>query len=73
VGLSALERRNNVEGAFWANLKVFSNKSVLLMDEVATTGSTLDSASQALYEAGVINVYAVTVTSALAHHGLNVI
>ena len=73
VGLSAQERRDNVEGAFWANPKLVSNKSILIMDDVATTGSTLDSASQALFEAGVTTGYAFTLTRAMAHHSLNVI
>lgn len=73
VGLNALERRNNVKGAFWANPKMVSNRSVLLMDDVATIGSTLASASQALCEAGATNVYAFTLTRALSHRDLNVI
>ena len=72
VGLSALERKNNVEGAFWANPKLTSGKSILLMDDVATTGSTLAAASEALVASGAAKIYALTLARALDHHGFNV-
>lgn len=71
VGLSATERKKNVEGAFWADAKLTTGKSILLMDDVATTGSTIAAAASALTEAGASRVYALTLARALSHHGLD--
>jgi competence protein ComFC len=71
VGLSAVERRNNMQNAFLADALVVRGKTVLVMDDVATTGSTLISCSEALLQAGANDVYALTVARALPHHGLH--
>lgn len=73
VGLSAEERKINVEGAFWADPTRVKGKSILIMDDVATTGSTLSAASHALLDAGASRVYAFTIARALSHHGLNIV
>lgn len=39
---------------------VLSGKSVLLIDDIYTTGSTLDECSRVLYEAGVDKIYCMT-------------
>jgi predicted amidophosphoribosyltransferase len=72
VGLSDMERKQNVEGAFWANPRLISGKSVLLMDDVATTGSTPAAASDSLVASGASKVFAFTLARALAHHGFNI-
>ena len=69
VGLSRTERRVNVEDVFWADAKV-RGKSILVMDDVSTTGATLSSAARTFYNAGAKNVYALTVARALPHHDL---
>jgi competence protein ComFC len=69
VGLTRDERRKNVEGAFLAGPQVHG-KTVLIMDDVSTTGSTLSSAAAALFMSGARDVYALTVARALPHHGL---
>jgi len=71
VGLSASERRKNVSGAFWAKSQSVKGKTILLVDDVATTGATLDSASQALLEAGAAKVYALTFAKAIHKYGLD--
>jgi competence protein ComFC len=71
VGLTKTERRANVNGAFQAEGMRVKGRVVLLMDDVATTGSTLSSCAEALYAAGVRDVFALTVSRALAQHGLN--
>jgi len=63
VGLSALERRENVKDAFIATTDVVG-KSILLIDDVVTTGATLDECASALFHAGSTAVYAVTVSHA---------
>lgn len=71
VGLSAKERRENVSGAFIANPQLAKGQNILLVDDVATTGATLDSASRALMQAGANQVYALTFAKALQQHGLD--
>ena len=73
VGLSATERKKNVEDVFKAERRDVSGRSVLLLDDVSTTGATLSSAADALYASGARDVYAVTVARALPHHGLKVV
>jgi ComF family protein len=53
------ERSKNVHGVFKVKDGHFiKNKSVLLVDDVVTTGATLEEAAKTLVEAGVKNVYA---------------
>jgi len=73
VGLSAVERQENVQSAFRAESKRVKGSAILLVDDVSTTGATLSSAADALYKSGVRDVYAVTVARALPHHGLKVV
>jgi len=70
VGLTRDARRENVQNAF-AGGKNIGERTVLILDDVATTGATLSSCASALLSAGAKDVYAVTVARALPHHGLN--
>jgi len=63
VGLNASERRENVKDAFIATDHV-AGRSILIIDDVVTTGSTLDACATALFDAGASAVYAITVTHA---------
>jgi competence protein ComFC len=65
VGLSAFERKRNVEGAFFARPTLLKNKTVLLIDDVTTTGSTISACAQALREAGASAVYGLTLARAV--------
>ena len=71
VGLSILQRRDNVYGAYQASPESVKRKSILLMDDVATTGSTIQSCAETLLTAGAREVYALTIARALSHHDLN--
>ena len=70
VGLTRLQRQQNVRNAFRAKNTRVNGRMVLLMDDVATTGSTLSSCAAALYAAGARDVFALTVSRALPKHGL---
>jgi ComF family protein len=70
VGLSVVERRDNMQDAFFADPCFVRGKVILVVDDVATTGSTLSSCSEALYQSGAAGVFALTVARALPHHGL---
>jgi competence protein ComFC len=69
VGLTKNERKENVNNAFSTDRRVVG-KTILVMDDVSTTGSTLSSAADALILSGAKDVYALTVARALPHHGL---
>lgn len=71
VGLSISQRRDNVHNAYQANPEAVKRKSILLMDDVATTGSTIQSCAETLLSAGAREVYAITIARALSHHDLN--
>lgn len=65
VGLTWEERQDNVRGAFLARRALVQGKRVMLVDDVATTGSTLDACAQALREAEAQQVFALTLARAL--------
>lgn len=59
--LSEVERRTNLIGAFSAVKGVrYDGKTVLVIDDVCTTGSTISEAARALREAGAEHVCAAT-------------
>ncbi|HET9906110.1 MAG TPA: ComF family protein [Anaerolineales bacterium] len=70
VGLTVSQRRENVEGAYQADIRAVKDKAVILMDDVATTGSTIIACTAALLSAGAKEVYAITIARALSQHGL---
>ena len=57
---SAAERRGNVEGAFACRDGRLKGKRVLLIDDVCTTGATLDACARALKEAGALSAWGLT-------------
>jgi competence protein ComFC len=63
VGLSAKERKLNVSGAFAA--KSTPGKVVLVIDDVITTGSTMNACAQALRSAGAAAVYGLSFARAI--------
>ncbi|CAG0957846.1 partial orotate phosphoribosyltransferase, partial [Anaerolineae bacterium] len=66
VGLKAAERKENVKGAFrLEDAPFFKGKSVLLVDDVMTTGATLNECAKLLRRAGA-EVEAVTVARAVS-------
>jgi ComF family protein len=71
VGLSVSQRNANVRDAYRADSQVVKGKSVLIMDDVATTGSTISACTTALLSAGAQEVYVLTIARALPHHGLD--
>jgi ComF family protein len=65
VELNRLERTSNVTDAFECNNTSISGKTVLLVDDVITTGSTMEACSQALIRAGARQVVGWSVTRAI--------
>jgi len=64
VELTREQRKENVAGAFQAHPGDVLDKKVLIVDDVATSGSTLDSCADALFRAGAVNVYGLTLARA---------
>lgn len=60
VGLSREERGENMDGAFRGNTDIVKGKSVLVIDDVITTGATLNACSKALIESGADHVFGLT-------------
>jgi ComF family protein len=72
VGLDAADRKKSVERAFGvARSKLIESKTVLLVDDLFTTGSTIAAASKVLLEAGArrVNVLTISRVEGLSAHG----
>lgn len=66
VGLQADKRASNLRGAYKAvNTIDLHQRSILVVDDVMTTGSTLDEAARALLDAGASSVRAYTLARSI--------
>lgn len=61
LDLVVTERRRNVEGAFLANHEEVRGKTILVVDDLYTTGATLLSCAKALLNVGAAEVLGLTV------------
>jgi ComF family protein len=62
IGLNGQARRANVRGAFVATRNnTIQGKTLILIDDVCTTGATLDACAAALFDTGAARVYGLTV------------
>jgi competence protein ComFC len=65
VGLSAIEREANMEGAFQAHRKLIEGKVVLVVDDVATSCATLNACAKAMLDEGAVEVYGFSLARAV--------
>ena len=65
VGLSVIERMDNMAGAFKAKNELVQGKNILVVDDVATSGATLNACAKALLEGGASYVYGFSLARAL--------
>ncbi len=63
--LKAAERKINVSNAFVCQSTALKGKKILLIDDVCTTGATLDACAQALKQANASAVYGLTLARAV--------
>lgn len=68
VGLSYSERRTNVVDAFKANTNTVLNKNILVVDDVTSSGATMEACSKALKIAGANKVYGITLAGSLQNN-----
>lgn len=62
-GLAPAEREAMLEGVFDVKGGCCTGKSILLIDDIFTTGATADACSRVLYDCGAKNVYLLTLAS----------
>jgi len=65
VELSLIERQDNLEGAFQAQRRPTDRKQILIIDDVTTSGSTLNACAEALIEVGAKAVHGLTIARAV--------
>ena len=66
IGLTPTQRRDNMKDAFAVpQPQAVAGESLLLIDDVYTTGSTLNEAAKVLHRAGAESVWALTITRAV--------
>jgi len=70
VGLTAVQRRENVHQAFQARPSLVQGKTVLVVDDVTTSGATMLACAEALLRAGAQQVYGLTLARAVLENVL---
>ena len=66
--LSDQGRKKNLENAFKIRKNDVKLNKILLIDDIYTTGSTLDGVTEALLASGVCQVYGLTVCAGREKH-----
>lgn len=61
--LDYVHRLVNLEGAYWADESLVKGKKIMLLDDVLTTGTTLNTCAKELKGKGAALVYCVTITA----------
>jgi len=65
VGLTVNERQENMFGAFQAKRVLAQGKNILVVDDVATSGATLNACAKALLDEGASKVYGFSLARAV--------
>jgi competence protein ComFC len=65
IGLSYSERLLNIQDAFIAEPSIVRNKGIVIVDDVITTGATINSCARALLTAGAKCVYGLSLAKTI--------
>jgi len=65
VGLGIKEREQNVEHAFSSVSELANGRTFIIVDDVATTGATINACAKALINGGAKRVYGLTIARAI--------
>lgn len=65
VHLNAQEREQNMAGAFSGNPATLKGKDVLLVDDIITTGATMNQCAAAILESGARSVYGISLAKTI--------
>lgn len=64
--LGKVDRKNNLKDSFEAiNIEDFKNKEILLIDDIITTGTTMEECGKVLMKKGAKKVYGLALTSSM--------
>lgn len=61
VGLNRQARHQNVEGVFRADSHIIQDRSIVLVDDLLTSGATMKNCAIALLNAGAVQVFCLTI------------
>ena len=61
-GIVGTERQNNLKKAFKLGVNDVKLSTIIIIDDIYTTGSTIDAVSKVCLEAGISNIYFLTVS-----------
>lgn len=65
VGLSVSMRWKNVHDAYWARSELIAKKSVLIVDDIRTSGATMGACAKTIIDQGAHEVYGLTLAQAI--------
>lgn len=68
IELDVNKRFTNLLDAFYANPATLKKRNILVIDDVITTGATMQNCTKALLQAGAENVYCLSVARAILRH-----
>lgn len=68
IEMDVNKRFTNLLDAFYANPATLKKKNILIIDDVITTGATMQNCAKALLEAGAENIYCLSVARAILRH-----
>jgi ComF family protein len=73
VGLKYSERFQNVADAFKAESKIVAERNIVVVDDVTTSGATMEACAVALMAAGARNIYGLTLARSSYQMGGNIV